>query len=425
MPKARATGNGYWDSAFAFTESSFLPVLPPSRATPAIIVLAVACSSGNPTGDSPASDPCGHAAGNGAQVIAGPSAPGGSDLDRPFQSLHVSSSDASHVYVGTERNGIVRSTDGGATWERLRSGLRHSSTNYPEIYDLAMAPGNNDVVFAATADSPGPPTGDAPSSIAGVYRSRNGGATWARVNCGLPSSHVTAVVALDAAGTVAVVGVTAGTATFSPLIGTFFRGGLFRTTDGGARWAPVQSTASLTNSRFSHIQQVMATGELLTYARNDVNPTRSVGFLRSTDQGVTWIPLADPLGGRSVTHFAVSSDGSFIWANTADTFRVWRSTDRGVSWSETGGFIANGPLAASPSTSALLLDDFGTLRVSTDGLATHRTVVTSPQPFEDIVFAPSDANVVYAVTRGYDVYRSRDAGQSFQLMVNLRASVLR
>ncbi len=371
-------------------------------------------------------DPCGNAVGNGAQIIPGPAAPGGSDTDRPFTSLVVSATDPDLVYVGTERNGIVRSRDGGHTWERLRAGLRHSGGSYPEVYDLAVAPGDGSVLLAATSDSPGPLTGDVPSAIAGVYRSVDGGASWTRANCGLPSGSVTSVQVLDAAGRRAVVGVSAGTATFAPLAGTSFPGGVFLTTDGGGAWSPVQSTTSLAGFRFTQIRRAAATGEVLTYARHPGAPGQSGGFFRSTDQGASWSPLANPFAGRSVTHFDVSSDGRILWVNTEDTFRIWRSGDGGVSWGEVGGFIANGAVAVSRGNSnVVLLDDFGTLRRTTDAFATHRTVLTSQQPIEDIAFAPSTDSVVYAVSRGYDVYRSVDGGISFRLMVNLRATVLR
>ena len=71
---------------------------------------------------------------------------------------------------------------------------------------------------------------------------------------------------------------------------------------------------------------------------------------------------------------------------------------------------------------------------STDGLLTYTEVVTtdgllSDNPnvwfaFEDVVFAPSDPNIVYAATTGLLVYKSVDAGASFTLMKNIRSEVL-
>ena len=46
------------------------------------------------------------------------------DRDSVFQSLTVDPNDPDIVILGTERNGMVKSVDGGQTWTRLRAGLR-------------------------------------------------------------------------------------------------------------------------------------------------------------------------------------------------------------------------------------------------------------------------------------------------------------
>ncbi len=69
---------------------------------------------------------------------------------------------------------------------------------------------------------------------------------------------------------------------------------------------------------------------------------------------------------------------------------------------------------------------------STDGLATSVVVEEALQqpgqprqpPFADIVFAPSVPTVVYAATEGYMVFKSTDAGATWQFLGNLRQDVL-
>ena len=70
-------------------------------------------------------DPCGNAPGNGGEIISGPSGPSGADYDSVFRSLTVDPTNSGIVIIGTERNGFVKSTDGGVNWTRLRYGLRH------------------------------------------------------------------------------------------------------------------------------------------------------------------------------------------------------------------------------------------------------------------------------------------------------------
>lgn len=392
----------------------------------ASLVAFAACGGDATGGGATESDPCGNAIGNGAQLIAGPPGPSGSDADRPFGSLTIAPDNPDVVYVGTERNGFVRSRDGGRTWQRLRSGVRHSAIGYPEVYDISIAPGNAGVLMTATRDSPGPITGDYPSAIAGAYRSVDGGDGWTRTNCGLPSATTVAVQIVDAGGAVAVMAVSAGAATFSPLTGQHFPGGLYRTTDGGATWTAASSPVSLSTTQFNTLRRASATGELFTFAFDEGDATRSIGFLKSSNGGATWTRLADPMAGRFIVHFDVCADGRTIWADANDDFRAWRSTDGGATWGATSGFVANGVVAVSPlDADLLLIDDYGTLRRSANALATTQVVVSSAQPFEDLAFAPSNAAIVYAVTRGYDIYRSTDAGVSFEKVANLRDAALR
>ena len=136
-------------------------------------LLIVGCS--HKTDESVDSDPCANAAGNGHDIIAGPPGPTTNDFDQVFRSLEIDPNNPDIVYLGTERNGIVKTIDGGITWQRLRDGMRHSTVGYPEVWDIAVSPSNPSLVIAATADSPGPIAGDYPSSMAGVYRSVDGG----------------------------------------------------------------------------------------------------------------------------------------------------------------------------------------------------------------------------------------------------------
>ncbi len=406
-----------------------LPNLARGLGSTVVLTLGSACGGGGAADDASGptgGDACGNAVGNGAQVIAGPTAPNSLDPDQVFRSLAIHASNPDIVYLGTERNGVVRSVDGGRTWTRLRNGLRHAAFGYPEVWDLALSPTNPARAVAATADSPGPATGDYPSSIAGVYATVDGGATWARANCGLTNTSI-AAVAFDRLNPGAVViGVSAGRATFSAFAGQFFPGGLFRSTDEARTWTPVGPSGS---ERGTYWQ--IATGStggtafMLTYSLDPDAPTQSRGFLRSQDAGATWTALPNALSGRYIAEFDVSADGRVIYASERNPFRLHRSLDGGANWQ-----VLNAPgiepVAVSPGDAQIVLvhGSQGIFR-SANGAATWRLVQPTTRRVDDFEFAPSDARVVYAATRGYDVYRSDDAGDTWRLLVNLRQDVLR
>ena len=166
------------------------PTTVPSHSPTAVVVT----TEPSPTATTAAEgdiDVCGNAVGNGNEIVSGPSEPGANDRDSVFRSLTVHPTNPDIVLMGTERNGFVKSTDGGATWTRYRQGLRWlPGIGYPEIYDIAISPNDPNIVLAATVDSPGPVTGNFPSSVAGIYKSIDGGETWVRRNCGLTNSRV-------------------------------------------------------------------------------------------------------------------------------------------------------------------------------------------------------------------------------------------
>ena len=208
----------------------------------------------NDNGATETADSCGNDIGNGDEVIPGPSEPGEADRDSVFRSLSVHPTDADIVWVGSERNGILKSTDGGTTWTRQRSGLRHTNGLYPEVWDIAVSTSDPDILLAATLDSPGPVTGDYPSSIAGVYKSTDGGENWVRKNCGIESSRVNSVRFDPADPNIVVAGVEGGTPSFTSLADQYSAGGLYRSTDGGENWTEIAIDANDGRNGFWHLK---------------------------------------------------------------------------------------------------------------------------------------------------------------------------
>jgi hypothetical protein len=62
---------------------------------------------------------------------------------------------------------------------------------------------------------------------------------------------------------------------------------------------------------------------------------------------------------------------------------------------------------------------------SANGAASWRLVLPITLRVDDFEFAPSQPTIVYAAARGYDIYRSDDAGETWRRLVNLRSDVLR
>ena len=435
---------GYTAGAPGFVNAGFEAVFPGGVLAAGTVVLIVYPADALPPPSAitaiepPGSDVCSNAVGNGLEIVGGPPGPSGSDHDSVFRSLAVDPTNPNRVVLGTERNGVVISSDGGATWTRSRSGLRHSAELYPEFWDVAISPHDPLLVIAATLDSAGPVSGDWPSSVAGVYRSVDGGATWARSNCGLVNSRINSVSWDPVNSNVVVIGLEGGMPSFSPPPPSGYApGGLFRSTDAGLTWAevtPPSGAVSAETNGFWRMEARTSGGSstMVTFGMNYSDLSQNLGFLRSTDSGATWETFAPEHRTRLITSFDVSADGATIYAHERDSFAYWRSVDGGSTWTEHGFPNANGPIAVSPTDQNLVLFSGRTsLWRSTDALGsvvkvldTGLTSEGTPGVIQDIEFAASDPSVVYVATSGYLVYRSDDGGLTWSLVgdVGLRPS---
>ena len=357
-------------------------------------------------------------------VVSGPSGPEPpSDGDRVFRSLTVDPTNAEVVVLGTERNGFVRSIDGGRTWTRQRSGLRSYPYGYFEVWDIDISSSNPDVIMAATLDSPGPPTGA--RAVSGVYRSTDGGKTWVQLNCGFTTSRVNSIRIDPSNSDVAVAGLAGGFPSYTG-DSNYYPGGIFRTEDGGENWQRVDVDPDDGLNGY-WIMRLVPTEppQLVTFGMNIYDLRDNLGFMRSNDMGRTWELFGPELRNRLISNFGVSSDGQVIYASEQDVYFGWISRDGGETWTQSAEHQVNGPIAVSPvNPNLVLFASSDAVRRSTNGLSTVQVVMTTSSTVREIVFAPSDPNVVYAETDGYVLYRSDDAGLTWRLVVNVRDEVL-
>ena len=266
-------------------------------------------------------------------------------------------------------------------------------------------------------DSPGPVTGDFPSTIGGAYKSTDGGLNWERTNCGLENSRAVAISFDPNNADVLILAIEGGEATFSELEGQFFDGGLFKSTDKGSTWNPIDLPADGNNNGYIHLY---ARGEsptkFFTFGFNSENLDDNIGFFKSSDNGDNWSSFASGLQKLLVTHFDVSKDASTIYANERDSFQILKTTDGGESWAIISAPQANGIIKVSPSDpNIVFFENTGSVFRSDNGLDGFSMVLTGDERIGDIEFAPSNPDVMYAAATGYNIYRSADAGNTFYI----------
>ncbi|MBT7161656.1 MAG: hypothetical protein HN904_02700 [Victivallales bacterium] len=104
-------------------------------------------------------------------------APGSLPKDALVSSIAIHPEDTSNLLIATQR-GVYRSLDGGRTWQDSNQGLPHT-----RIRRLALCPGRPDTVYLTIASRSGVEPWQG-----GVYKSTDGGKTWAARSHGLAQS---------------------------------------------------------------------------------------------------------------------------------------------------------------------------------------------------------------------------------------------
>jgi hypothetical protein len=220
--------------------------------------------------------------------------------------------------------GAFLSTDNGASWTSIDSGLTDS-----DVLALAVAPnGSGGTNLYAAINNNG-----------GVFLSTNNGTYWTPVNTGLTDRSVLCLaVSPNGSG---------GSNLFA---GTYDGGGIFLSTNNGASWNPVDSGMP------TPISPVYSFG---VNGTNLFAGTQDNGVFLSTNDGTTWaavnsgLPLHEPLD-ESITFQSFAFAGNKVFVGT-DSGRVFLSTNNGANWN-----LANSGIPMTANNSAFSLDIIGT-----------------------------------------------------------------
>ena len=153
------------------------------------------------------------------------------------------------------------------------------------------------------------------------------------------------------------------------------------------------------------------------------------GIWKSTDAGITYIPLIDHLPQIGVSGIAIDPNNSnIIYIATGDddagdsySVGVWKSTDAGTSWTQTGLNPSNNPGTNRTSEIYINPNDSNVLWVATNTGIYMTTnggnswTLSQSGNFRDLKVKPSNPNIIYASTNS-QFYRSSNGGNSFNLI---------
>ena len=208
-----------------------------------------------------------------------------------------------NVYAPNPDRGVYRSRDGGATWQKVLF-----KNNDVGAIDLAFDPTDSKIVYATLWNVRRPPWfiyAPANGPGAGIFKSVDGGTTWTEISEGIPlegRGHIGIAVAPTNRNRVyAVVDAK--------------EGGVFSSNDGGTTWTRLSSDKRLWD-RGWYFEKVTVDPK-----NADLVYVMNTSTYRSTDAGKTWTPIKGAPGG---------DDYHQLWINPDDPKRMVLASDQGA-----------------------------------------------------------------------------------------------
>jgi photosystem II stability/assembly factor-like uncharacterized protein len=264
--------------------------------------------------------------------------------DANFNAIAIDPGHSTTIYAGTN-NGLLKSQDGGHTW-------RATTVTHP-VGSAAIDGVNTDTVYAGVLDQPLSATGgdgrgnprrriQGDTSLEGMVKSTDGGATWKSINNGFIFFSFNYVI------------------TFDPIdhstLYVATSDGLFKTTDGGAHWTVNQTARFWINT-----VAVAPTSPPTVYAATDQS---SDAFVAKMDPTGSSLVYSTYLGGISVDAglgIAVDAQGNaFVVGRTFSS--DFPSTADGVqpvyAGDQSGGDVGDAFLVKLGPTGSILYSTF-------------------------------------------------------------------
>lgn len=231
-------------------------------------------------------------------------------------------------FIASVGGGVWMTSDAGSTWNWMTPDFPVLSTSA-----IAMAASNHDILYVGTGESyfnVDVINGD------GILKSTDRGVSWSPLasTVGNPAFNNVARIIVDPVDPDVVLAATTR-GTYKESLNP--RSSIFRSTDGGASWTEVYASTTLGGGgRVKKLMQIIAdpTDFNIQYATVD-----EAGILKSTNRGLTWVPIntgiTDLSGRFELAVSPIDHNRLFASAEGASRSELWISTNGGTSWSRT------------------------------------------------------------------------------------------
>jgi photosystem II stability/assembly factor-like uncharacterized protein len=280
-------------------------------------------------------------------------------------------SDSNYLYIGTNGQGVFRSSDMGKSWKPVAQNIPAA-----DAYIGSIARADSVLII---------------STVRSVFRSLDHGNTWQQVSTGLPDGN----------------GIGSMIYTGDHVIAGVQSYGIYLSSDLGASWQ--KSDSGLEENTPS---------ALILLQKSKIIITSTLGIYRSFDGAKTWHKSDDGFTNTSINSLLAVSSGILAGNLDGDRGQVWKTTDRGDHWH-----------TSSTGTSTFGVNHFalidGGVLVGMDGDGLYKSTnegvtwdSTFGLPYDMYMAAiATHGQIAICSNKGFaqQIYRSEDAGKHWVL----------
>ena len=363
-----------------------------------------------------------------------------------FSSLIIDADDENILFAANHCAGILKSIDGGSSWTRAGAGLDSVAllTQSPHSPGLLLAASNAGQVFRSvdgalnwesvsdglSGGNIGGLNSSGPDAFWATTNGRDGslyrfrGGTWSPIELGRPNHSELTNVYVDRNDPATLFVGLAYIENTAPLSETI---GLLRSTDGGTTWVdlmPWAKTAVADSSVGSSSVRVHVLGQ--DHSSDTLYISNGNRLLSSLDNGDTWhnLPLShDAQADGDLLQMAIGDETLYLPLSNG----IVKSVDGGNSWITVNdglNSLSIGIVATDPADPATLYAS------SAEGLMTYRSQDyggtwtrlgttgldrATTQRAVDLVLDPNQAGTIYQITDSAQSFRSDDGGATWAL----------
>ena len=313
------------------------------------------------------------------------------------------------IYIGSLGGGVLKSTDGGATFMAVNNGVS------PTVTSMVMDPNDPNVVYAGGSkttdggatwiDLGGHATGFVLamdptnpnivySGLSGVEKTVDGGLTWESASEGLGDAQIFSFAISPFHPNVLFAGTTGD--------------GAFKSINGGATWTAIAIDSTV------YGLLVDPNDDNIVYAGSNGN-----GVYKSADGGDSFAPVGSPEVG---VVFSIVKSGNKLYAGTAGG-GVSVSADGGVTWTNTGVSQSQGLILSVDSAGSVYLGtnfdgafvlSTGNHKATWRRLAWDQLKTCSCQQGHALAIDPSNRDHIFFTTNDGGLLVTEDGGLNWQ-----------